>query len=475
MHIMCKHKNVGSVLFEIIIALSVAVLFVSVLSNIFLDSQDIFESSKIKNSLLDLFVINGGVEDISLATTSIDIHYSRSELGNSFSVKNYFYKNNGLLSFLHMNENLDSMYSSDKICSSYIAKKRVVGSYEYFHYLGKRLYPSEVLNIEDINVLPMSLPVVDPVTDFIVSNNLLFVSTDTNRQSDTDLYLFDVSDFLHPILLSEINNGPGISDIYLYKDRVYVANASTVNQVDIINIGQNKKLYIEDRYALLPPTASSTLPKASEVFFDGGYIYLGTEKWDGDEFSIIDVSSYSDPVIVYSYNTDSKVNNIEKYSNNIVVSSSGYEQLIVFGLDEGGNVSTNSYLSPSGWSRQEGKVTNVFRDSILFGRTVGGFNIQKDHELFSIKIDPSSTDSSLYVDTSLDIPGGVYGLVEDEDFVYMGTRENGKEFAILPKDLSTTTALYLDMPIGVDKMKCYRDSIYILGYDVSIIYKLSFK
>ncbi len=53
------------------------------------------------------------------------------------------------------------------------------------------------------------------------------------------------------------------------------------------------------------------------ISFEEGKIFLGTEKWDGAEFSIIDINNPASPSIIGSFETGSKVNDIyinDKYA-----------------------------------------------------------------------------------------------------------------------------------------------------------------
>lgn len=156
----------------------------------------------------------------------------------------------------------------------------------------------------------------------------------------------------------------------------------------------------------------------------------------------------------------------------LYVAASDQHQLRAIGLHDEHNPLIVDTFDPSGWQRQEGKTINYFEDEKTFGRTSGGFNIKQDAELFYW----SATTSTISLPTRLgDIPGGVYGLVQDRSFVFALTRQTGSELQIYDKQISTSTALSVALPTTPQVMTCDGDAIYVVAMNTPIIYKISFK
>jgi hypothetical protein len=120
-------------------------------------------------------------------------------------------------------------------------------------------------------------------------------------------------------------------------------------------------------------------------------------------------------------------------------------------------------LSPSGWQRQEGKTTNIFENISSFGRTSGGFNITADHELFSI--DATSTHS-------LDIAGGIYGIIRDATDIYAITHSLDREFIQLNTTLSTSSLKTYSLPIIPAVLTCDADTMYVLSQSTPVMYEI---
>jgi hypothetical protein len=112
-----------------------------------------------------------------------------------------------------------------------------------------------------------------------------------------------------------------------------------------------------------------------------------------------------------------------------------------------------------------------FGNNKVFGRTSGGFDIKSDHELFLWNDFLENVSVPQY---SINIPSGVYGLIIDNDFVYTSTGNSSGTLTVTDLSLSSTTAIYVDLPLSGRVMKCYLDNIYILGNNSSTIYKIHF-
>ena len=335
-----------------------------------------------------------------------------------------------------------------------------------------------IVNTKNIKITPIPLPInpLLPLTDFQVRDGVAYISSNSSTVSDSDLLVVDFRDIVRPKLLSSINTGPGISAITLVGNRIFAAADSTSAQLHVIRLEDATgialgptSLVLEKKYKLPLPEASTTPSHGSTVFFYKNKIYLGTDKWNGEELSIIDVSDPINPLKVGVFEMNGKVKDIFVHGAFAHVAGSDQQQFRTLEVSDPTNPRMVSSLSPSGWSRQEGTAVSLFENAVDFGRTSGGFNIVADHEFFTAS-------------SSLDMPGGVYGIIQDRFHTYLATRQVDKEFQIfesrssgsVSEHFATSTSLAFSLPVAPQKMMCDGNHIYILAGTAPVIYEVSF-
>ena len=355
------------------------------------------------------------------------------------------------------------------LCSPDLELQAPVGSYQFLQTSG--------IAPRTPTITPITLPIdpLLPLTDLIVRDGIAYVSADSSVSSDPDLIIADIHDPHHPTVSSSLNTGPGIDGIALAGNHIFAAASSAAAELHVIRLtSQSSPLSptaaLAKKYRLPLPQASTSPPLGSSISYNKGTVYLGTDKWDGSEFAVIDVSSSEDPVQVGGFETGSKVNSISIRNGTAYVADSDQAQLRVLDV----NVRTTPRLlysfSPSGWQRQTGETSSVFEDSLVFGRTSGGFDIPTDLESFAWPISvPTSTPPF-----ALNVSGGVYGLVADRHHVYAATRTNGQEFSVYDRSLATATAAHYPLPVAPQTITCDEDKLYILAHTAPVIYQVSF-
>jgi hypothetical protein len=237
---------------------------------------------------------------------------------------------------------------------------------------------------------------------------------------------------------------------------VYTAQASTINQLQILDIHDRYNPKLISQIKLPLPTSSTTPPFASSIHYSKGYIYLGTEKWNGYELSIVSVQDPYNPMVVGGFETNTLINDILVIDNKAYLASSDEKQMRVLDVSNPSNPILINSFSPSGWQTQEGKILESFESAIALGRTVGGFNVQVNHELF---IFPTSTPMK-----SKDIAGGVYGLLLRDKYVLTLTHNNGKEFQVFDTE-SMNKVLDFELGSNPVKMVCDNDNIFFATGD----------
>jgi len=430
----------GMILVDILLALSLATIFTAIVTESSVGARQVFDKANERAGLLDTYESSA----------------SSSRLyGNDRIETDIIASSSQQISFTQVNAR-DPLHIADSagtpLCSIDFSDKDIV-----------------------VSITPIMLPInpLLPLTDLQVRNGIAYVSDDSSTASDPDLFIIDFKDKNNPKVLSSINTGPGIAAFAIAGMRIYAAAASVAAQLHIIRMDSLSSLALESKYKLSPPYATATEPIASAIFFDKDKIYLGTEKWDGDEFSIIDVSNPLVPIKISSLETGSKINDIFVRDGFAYVAASDEKQLRIVDISQPAMPMLTDSFSPSGWSRQEGKRVSSFEGALDFGRTSGGYNIITDHEAFEW----ASSSALLSINgtyNSVDIPGGVYGIVTDRSHIYLATRQVNKEFQIFDRSLSITTALAYSLPVAPQALTCDGDHLYILAATAPVIYEISF-
>lgn len=290
-------------------------------------------------------------------------------------------------------------------------------------------------------------------TDIEVRNSIAYVTADSSTQAQPDFFIIDAHDYSNPKIISSLNTGPGLSAVAIAGPYAYVANTSSISQLQIIDIHNRQNPIVISQLKVPLPTASTTAPIVNSIFYKSGYIYLGTYKWDGPEFFIIDVSNPANPFVVGSYETSTLVNSIYINSNKAYLATSDVAQMMILDISNKNNPISVYSFSPTGWQTQEGKVIDYFEGILSLGRTVGGFNNISNHEIYTFS-------SSTYNDyLSKDIPGGVYGILYRNPYIFLITHSSGSEFKVW--NSSFTNKIYekalgsLPMKISCDWSNLY--------------------
>ncbi len=511
-----NHKS-GLILVDIILALTLATLFVVIITQSSRNLRDVFESARERNRLLDVYeqhasefedlmpyesrVITFDADGWNTSTTTIgaiarwygndriqtDVTISTESPG-TFATSTTGYSRHITFdvirnfSFTNINN-----FAGTPLCSVDFTNKEVVGSYSFQRDLNL-INTSTFLSLKSPQSLvptitPITLPVnpLLPLTDIEARNGVVYISSDSPLASDPDLFIIDIKDPKHAQIISSINTGPGIASITLAGNRVFAAAASTATQLHVIRLDGLNLPILEKKYQLPLPYATATPPLASSIFYNKNHVFIGTTKWDGNEFSIIDVSNPVGSVQISGLETGSQINDIFVRDNIAYITGSDQQQLSVVNIHNLSNPSLLASFSPSGWQRQEGKALSFFEDSLNMTRTSGGFNIKQDHELFSwattslAELNSGIVPSDSFAPKSVDISGGAYGVVTDRSYIYVATRQLNKEFQIFDQNLSTTTAKTFSLPALPQTMTCDGDYLYILANNAPVIYQILFK
>lgn len=329
----------------------------------------------------------------------------------------------------------------------------------------------------DINKLTYFAHGVDisasnPSTDIEVRNDIVYLSADSAISSRPDFFIINSVNSQVPYIISSLNTGPGVSALEVAGPYAFLAQSSTVSQLQIVDIRNRSNPQIISQLKLPTPTPTTTAPFATSIFYSKNYIYLGTTKWGGAEFFVINVSDVRAPYVVGSFETNTLINDIYVRGNIAYLANSDEKQLRVLDISNKSSPIAIGFFSPSGWQTQEGKTIEYFEDRWALGRTVGGFNVLANHEAFTFSTNPyfssgststTSTNTNTTVSTtsisSRDVPGGVYGVLLRPPYTFLLTHSANKELQIYDSALANKT-LEMSLNSTPVKMICDNSSIY---------------
>ncbi|MES2216017.1 MAG: hypothetical protein V4481_01840 [Patescibacteria group bacterium] len=495
------YKDRGIILIDILLALTLGTLFIALIGESTFGARDLFYRAKERERLITLYEthatdfdnllpyqsrgVSVGPRDVITGRT-LWYGNDRMETVVEVTASNSPPLKDETLTFIKI-KSFQRQVASDPagtpLCSVDFSHLEIAGSFNYLIHLGPGIFSQSPL-VDTVVTTSISLPLSPaiPLTDLQVRNNIAYLSTDSTSASDPDLYVFDISDAAHPRLISSLNTGPGIARLTLAGKRIFAAAASTAAQLHVVRfdafpqVPLRGTLVLEKKFQLPLPYATATPPFGSSIFYDRHKIYLGTEKWDGEEFNVIDVTNPFDPQKLGGYETGSKINDIFVRSissrDTAYIASADEKQLRVLDISNPSVPFLASFISPSGWQRQEGKTLSFFQDGVGLGRTSGGFNISQDHELFEWA---TTSVANLVSPHSVDVSGGIYGIVNDRHNIFMATRQPGKEFQWQDSSLATSSLKSVALPNSPQMMTCDNNSLFILAHDGPIIYKVNFK
>lgn len=277
-------------------------------------------------------------------------------------------------------------------------------------------------------------------TQLEARHGFVYLTADSSTGSAHDFYIIDARSPTSSQIVSSLDTGPGLSSLEVAGAYVYATNTGTTNQLQIIDVSNRSSPVIVAKLKLPLPNASSTAPAASTIFYYKGFVYLGTQKWEGNEFSIIDVSNPSLPQYVGGFETNTLINDIYVRDGLAYLATADEGQMRLLDVHNPSSVVQLEYFSPSGWETQEGKIISYFEGKFGLGRTTGGFNVVSNYEIFSF-----SSTSPLSIEMSHDLPGGIYGIVIRPEMFFLGTRLSGKEFQVWKQDFSEKL---FELPLG---------------------------
>jgi len=145
-------------------------------------------------------------------------------------------------------------------------------------------------------------------TDLKVRNKIVYMTAEASAVAKPDFFIINATNGASPFIVSSLNTGPGLNAIAIGGDYAYVAQKSSTQQLQIINISNINNPSLVTSYALPGITGSGA--EGQTVFYRDSKVYIGTKVATGPEFHIIDVANPASPISLGSYAINDNVNEI---------------------------------------------------------------------------------------------------------------------------------------------------------------------
>lgn len=148
------------------------------------------------------------------------------------------------------------------------------------------------------------------VTALDVKDRLAYVATQPGSQDDPDFFIVDVADNLNPRVLSSLHLSPGLNDIDVAGNFVFMANRESTNQLMVVDATDptNPNNILEASRTL--PGVIGVAPQGLSLFYYDSKIYIGTHRTAGREFHIYDVTNPKRPAWLGSSEINHNLNQI---------------------------------------------------------------------------------------------------------------------------------------------------------------------
>ena len=236
----------------------------------------------------------------------------------------------------------------------------------------------------------------NPATASVAKSRLLYVSTDSAQASKPDLFIYDISNPLSPVLLSFLNTGPGASSLALAGTYIFLGNQSINGQLEVIDVSNPANPILMKTYKL-PGSYGDNTTIPNTLSYSRGKIFLGTAKSQIAELHIINVVNPLAPQELGSFEINAGINALNIRGNTIFVASPAGEEIKVLDASvPSAIVQVGGYDAPGG----SGNGKSLFRNTttLYMGRTVGGneFNVLDISNPSAVSlINTKNTDASI--------------------------------------------------------------------------------
>ncbi|MFA6397612.1 MAG: hypothetical protein WDK96_02060 [Candidatus Paceibacterota bacterium] len=261
-------------------------------------------------------------------------------------------------------------------------------------------------------------------TDLDVVNKIVYLSTEASDNKKADFYIVDATNGNSPFIVSSVNTGTGLNAVDVARNYAYVANKSTSNQLQIIDVSNINSPTLYASFHLIGVSGSGAV--GNSIFYDSQKIYIGTNQANGPEFHIIDVSIPSNPQELGSYEINGDVNAIIVKDNIAYLSlSNDDKELKILDVNNPASITTINDFDANG-NTEDGKSLCLVFPKLYLGRTVGGNHVDH-HELYTLDI---STPTNPLTIESKNFNSSINDLFIKDYLMFLATDDPNNEFQV---------------------------------------------
>ena len=310
------------------------------------------------------------------------------------------------------------------------------------------LNPSHAINISP-----------DVPTGIAVRNGFAYITgVGTGSNSTPDFFIVNVSDPEAPVFSNPstpgITTGPGLAAVAVAGDYAYVANRSTAEQLQVINVENPGS----------PMLATSTRVVGAggvgnAIFYYNHLVYLGlTASGAGPQLAIFDVASSTKPIPKGTYTFGHTVNAIQVKGDYAHIATADSEELKVFDISDPMSPQQvgGSGVLPD--TTANGKSVYVVGDTAYLGRTVGLSPNAK--QLYVFDMTNPATAPLPVLGAPLDVNDSINSLLVRSSLAFLTTRTEFQVWSLSNLD-SITKVGSLVLASTTPALDCERNTLYV--------------
>lgn len=306
-------------------------------------------------------------------------------------------------------------------------------------------------------------------TDIDTRLHKVYLTADPSATGTEDFYIIDVSDPVHPAIISKINTGPGLVGVHVAGNYAYVANVSINAQLQVIDISNPAAPVVKVNFKVPGVTGSGGGGVGHSIFYKNGMVYLGLTKTDsGPEFNIIDVANPLNPQYRGGWQARTQINDIYVKDNIAYLATPQpdpatpqKENLSVLDISNPAAASRVNTFTSVNATLQSGESFFFDGGTLYFGRSDGDKTRPNNKELFVLGV---SNPYAIATVGSQKIGSGASSLILRDKFLFVMASNPNEGFQIwdVSNPLSITKYASLNVQqTATGGLDCEGNLIYI--------------
>jgi hypothetical protein len=333
---------------------------------------------------------------------------------------------------IHISENLQRIFSTSTKELVSVGGTRA-GSFDSIDFRSSkisdicRIRPNAV--IEDFSIVKtfLELPANSVATDVEILGNMLFISVDSTRQLDPDLYIYTLSPDKNIFQKAQYDTGSGISSLYVDGNTLFGANQSTKFPLQIFSISPDGFIEHATSTVVSSATTTSTHGVGTSLTKEGSFLFLGTTKSSISELHVFEISNPLLPIHRNEFEIGTQINDLRITNNGyLLIATPESPQIRSISVPDviDGKYNVISSTNFPGSSVQDASSLYVTGDSIFVGRTVGGFNNVNNPEIVIIDR------NDLSLKNAIDVGSSVQNVIRNGEVLLVATGKPKNQFRL---------------------------------------------